>query len=381
MSTLIAYASKSGAAQKCAELLSERIPSSQVYDLSQGTPDLAGFDTVILGSGVRASKIYKPLTKFMEENLNTLLTKKVAIYLCNSLPNSFQDYIERNFPSKLVQNAVSVLSFGGRTPIVSKETDWVMFENMEVFVQAVLAHDVHNVHDVHETAAAPEPDDTAEVAISPTVVSGQRIPAYYTDQDTDMVEAHIHAHFGEYESVFHELVSPDIHVDICMIEPRLERNCYTLVTLGMGAYRMNVPKELSGYKLERAELLIDLPADWRLLENEDEAWYWPFRWLKMLARHPGELDTWLGHGHTIASEEPLGPNNEFVGMLLTLPYIYGPKSSSVILPGGEVVRFYQVLPIYQSEMDFKLANSAEALEELFPEGFDMVVDINRKSFV
>ena len=32
-------------------------------------------------------------------------------------------------------------------------------------------------------------------------------------------------------------------------------------TMGMGAHRMNVPKELAEYKLERAELAIALPPD------------------------------------------------------------------------------------------------------------------------
>ena len=46
--------------------------------------------------------------------------------------------------------------------------------------------------------------------------------------------------------------------------PPRERDYYTLVTMGMGAHRMNVPEELAEYKLERAELAIALPADWKL---------------------------------------------------------------------------------------------------------------------
>ena len=39
---------------------------------------------------------------------------------------------------------------------------------------------------------------------------------------------------------------------------------YTLVTMGMGAHRMNVPKELAEYKLERAELALSLIHIYRL---------------------------------------------------------------------------------------------------------------------
>ena len=40
-------------------------------------------------------------------------------------------------------------------------------------------------------------------------------------------------------NVFHELVSPDIHVDICVVPPLRSGTYCTLVTMGMGAHRMN----------------------------------------------------------------------------------------------------------------------------------------------
>ena len=78
--------------------------------------------------------------------------------------------------------------------------------------------------------------------------------------------------------------------------PSEERDYYTLVTMGMGAHRMNVPEELAEYKLERAELAIALPADWKLDQEsmKDEKWYWPIRLLKSLARLPINCDSWLG---------------------------------------------------------------------------------------
>ena len=107
----------------------------------------------------------------------------------------------------------------------------------------------------------------------------------YTEEELDVVESHIEKHFGAYVNVFHEIVSPDIHLDICIVDPTEERNYYMLVTLGMGAHRMNVPEELAEYKLERAELMIALPPDWKIHENDEEH-YWPIRLLKSLARLP-----------------------------------------------------------------------------------------------
>lgn len=47
--------------------------------------------------------------------------------------------------------------------------------------------------------------------------------------------------------------------------------------MGMCAHRMHVPEELAEYKLERAELVIALPPDWKLdgESMKEERWYWP----------------------------------------------------------------------------------------------------------
>ena len=51
---------------------------------------------------------------------------------------------------------------------------------------------------------------------------------------------------------------------------------------------MNVPEELAEYKLERAELVIALPPDWKLdgESMKEERRYWPIGLLKVLARLP-----------------------------------------------------------------------------------------------
>ena len=59
------------------------------------------------------------------------------------------------------------------------------------------------------------------------------VPEVYTEEEMEAVEGHIQQYFGKVENVFHELVSPDIHVDICMVPPTEERDYCTLVTMGM----------------------------------------------------------------------------------------------------------------------------------------------------
>ena len=190
-------------------------------------------------------------------------------------------------------------------------------------------------------------------------------PELYTEEEMSAVEQHIQKTFGTFERVFHELVSPDIHVDICMVPPVEGRDYYTLVTMGMGAHRMNVPKELAEYKLERAELAIALPPDWKLDQEsmEAERWYWPIRLLKVLARLPIANDTWLGWGHTMDNQSPFAENTELCASLLTAPQGIEEDDGVCILPNGEEVNFYQVIPLYREELDYKLDHGADALLE------------------
>ena len=188
-------------------------------------------------------------------------------------------------------------------------------------------------------------------------------PEVYTEEEMEAVEGHIEQYFGKFENVFHELVSPDIHVDICVVPPSEERDYCTLVTMGMGAHRMNVPEELAEYKLERAELAIALPADWKLDQEsmKDEKWYWPIRLLKSLARLPIASDTWLGFGHTMDNEEDFAKDTKLCAAILTGPQDTEDGSEVCILPSGEEVNFYQVIPLYREELEYKMEHDADAL--------------------
>ena len=208
------------------------------------------------------------------------------------------------------------------------------------------------------------------------------VPEVYTEEEMEAVEGHIQQYFGKFENVFHEIVSPDIHVDICMVPPTEERDYYTLVTMGMGAHRMNVPKELAEYKLERAELAIALPADWKLDQEsmKDEKWYWPIRLLKSLARLPIASDTWLGFGHTMDNEEDFAENTKLCAAILTGPQGTQDGSEVCPLPGGEEVNFYQVIPLYADELDYKLAHDADALLNKM-RGISFVVNPTRQNAI
>ena len=224
------------------------------------------------------------------------------------------------------------------------------------------------------------PDGTEADAIWSSAENKE--PEVYTQEEMSAVEQHIQKTFGEFENIFHELASPDIHVDICVIPPSEERDYYTLVTMGMGAHRMDVPEELAEYKLERAELAIALPPDWKLDEEslKDERWYWPVGLLKVLARLPIASNTWLGWGHTMDKQTPFAENTELCAALLTEPQKIEEGGHRCVLPGGEEVNFYQVIPLYRDELEYKLEHDANALLDKL-EGVSFVLNPARPSLL
>lgn len=205
----------------------------------------------------------------------------------------------------------------------------------------------------------------------------------YTEEELNQYEKYITDKFGEFKEVFHEIVSPDIHLDILIIPPTKENNYYKLITMGMGAYKMNVPKELKKHELERAELVLCLPPDWNIKSNKEED-YWPIRQLKILGRLPIDCNTWLGFGHTVSSDEkntPYASNTKFCSMLLlnALDKNYNELDFKMKEKGR--INFYQLFPLYEEELNYKFQNGIDNLGSLFSDEDMMpIVNLNRKNY-
>lgn len=90
----------------------------------------------------------------------------------------------------------------------------------------------------------------------------------YDDKDLNEVDAYISNAFGDFDSVFHEIVSPDIHLDVCIIPQTEEEPFYKLVTMEAGAYEMKIPDRWKEYNLERAEYVIYVPANWNIQSSD-----------------------------------------------------------------------------------------------------------------
>ncbi len=298
----------------------------------------------------------------------------------------FRDKLEETLSRSCGPDVLTIT--GGATGIYCGYVDFIAWDLLpalnaarEFFAETdILWADFHVFRREARGVGLKKPAEDESEAQNPEEEPNQ--PEVYTEAEMETIEEHIQQYFGKFESVFHELVSPDIHVDVCLVPPSEERDYYTLVTMGMGAHRMNVPAELAEYKLERAELAISLPSDWNMKQEDfqDERWYWPVRLLKGLARFPGECDTWLGWGHTVDNREPFAGNTQLCASLLVGPQNAADGSKCCVLPNGEEVNFYQVIPLYRDELTYKLEHNADALLEKMA-GISFVVDPDRQDAI
>jgi hypothetical protein len=209
--------------------------------------------------------------------------------------------------------------------------------------------------------------------------------------DVESIEAisdHIEKNIGKIESVFHEIVSDLVHIDVHWVKPSNRFPFHALITSGMSDMPMNTPIEFEDSKY--VEVCILLPDNWIIGPDDyltmeeafkDENNYWPVRWLKTIARFPHEYDTWVGYGHTIPNGENADPfaSNTGFGCILLMPSLsLGKEFFELKINGSKTISFYCLYPLYKEEMDFKLKKGVDALIDKFDKyRVADVVDIER----
>lgn len=195
------------------------------------------------------------------------------------------------------------------------------------------------------------------------------------------ISAHIEKHLGKVESVFHEILSDTVHIDVHVVRPTPDFPFIRLVSSGMSDLPMTVPDQIEAPRY--AELMMTLPAEWQLDQQslEDESWYWPIRLIKGLARLPHKYETWLGFGHTVPNGDPAEPYATNTGLCgaIVLPSVTAPSGFQVLdIPGVKQVSFYSIVPLHQKEMEYKLRLGTDKLLDRFDrKGFNDIVDVKR----
>ncbi len=212
-------------------------------------------------------------------------------------------------------------------------------------------------------------------------------------EHVDFISGHLEPVLGKTETVFHEIISDTIHLDVLVFPPNKKRDAWIYVTSGMSDLRMSMPEGLDPAEWSRAELMIGVPKDWGKKisvlmngndEEDHESIFWPVSLLKWMSRYPHLAGTWLGPGHTIPTnvEEPYKTKGRFKGVLIDFAYLLPEEKLRPTLPNGDHLNFYGVTLLYPEEMDYKLNKGYEALaNRLYKNGVSEVIDLNRRSVV
>ena len=69
MKIAVMYISKTGSTQLCAEYIASKLQDCSLFDLDREIPCLSDFDVLLIGSGVRMGKIYKPAKQVLNDNI------------------------------------------------------------------------------------------------------------------------------------------------------------------------------------------------------------------------------------------------------------------------------------------------------------------------
>jgi menaquinone-dependent protoporphyrinogen IX oxidase len=128
--TLIAYETKGGATEEAARKIADVLRSKYQLEVDlvdlrkQKVPDLAQYQSVIIGGGVRSGRVYNKALKFLK---NDFSDKQVAFFVSSSwagTPGSYEDAKARFVENTLVKypniKPVSTEAFGGRIRILRK---------------------------------------------------------------------------------------------------------------------------------------------------------------------------------------------------------------------------------------------------------------------
>lgn len=222
--------------------------------------------------------------------------------------------------------------------------------------------------------------------VGPTHRHGEPKPFEMAIGDSENIHAiseHIERWVGPPATVFHELISDKVHIDIHIVGPTERHPFYTLVTSGMSDLAMKAPEGHPEWSY--AELYLCLPADWKMSQEDwkDPANFWPIQGLKFLARFPHQYETWLWYGHTIPNGDPPAPFNEsvkFSSMVLLEPMLLPQEFHQLKINDEKTIHFFSVVPLYDDELDAKLRKGAEMIEDgLRAQGYSELVEVGRQS--
>lgn len=177
-------------------------------------------------------------------------------------------------------------------------------------------------------------------------------------QEKQALLEHIKEQFGQ----AHKLAGA-YKVDILHVEPCEEHPYHVLMTCGLSGRRLPVPQGFDVKANSRLELCIMLPANYEFVNDKDRDW--PVFLLLKLIEQIISSQEFIGFGYYIDYGRPFSLATNFCGLMLTALGDYPGVSQSMIMPSGEVVHFFQVVPLKRMEIEYRSRHTASLLLNKF----------------
>jgi menaquinone-dependent protoporphyrinogen IX oxidase len=119
---LVAYFTKGGASEEYAKVIAETLTENgltvELCNLAHGIPDVAAFDTIVVGTGVRMSMVYRRWKKILKQK--ALSSKHLFMFLSSGTaiedPDKAVEKYLRPVVEKYRLKPESLVSFPGKIP-------------------------------------------------------------------------------------------------------------------------------------------------------------------------------------------------------------------------------------------------------------------------
>jgi Suppressor of fused protein (SUFU) len=142
--------------------------------------------------------------------------------------------------------------------------------------------------------------------------------------------------------------------------PTKERNMWTYSTCCMSDVECQQPIELHIFSSIQDESIIELLTSVVYYHRNNSK---------------------LGLNHTIYFGRPWQNQSSCEYGFISLPYLDGPILENMKIKHKQIIKFYWLIPITKDEKEFKISNSAEALEIKFDQALLDYINPNRHSTV
>lgn len=202
----------------------------------------------------------------------------------------------------------------------------------------------------------------------------------YSPEEREAVLAHLRSVYGEKLFIWEDAHPFGIRCDMVCVPPTAERPYITLVTLGMGAMKQQLPADVT-VDVSRCELILALHEDWPITSKKPQDMA-PLMLLNALVYRPLMVPhDWLAFGVSLDMGAAFAPESPFEGVVCAAPQGLTEEktmeAARLTLPSGQSVNFYQVIPLYKEELRYKEKWGFESLMESLLSNVTFLYDPNR----